>query len=120
GRTCVMYLGRVVELGATEALVADPAHPYSAALIAAIPEADPQLTRAKQRVPLRSAEVPSLLALPNRCAFHPPCPLSEAGLCDVAVRGSLPSPARDAFGREVACHVAVRERTPAAELIGTR
>jgi peptide/nickel transport system ATP-binding protein len=102
-----MYLGRVVELAETESLVGDPAHPYSAALIAAIPEADPDITRAKRRVELRSAEIPSLLRLPLGCTFHPRCPLFEAGLCDVKVPELLPIPGT----REVACHVAVRERT---------
>lgn len=111
GRIGVMYLGRMVELAATESLVSDPAHPYSAALIAAIPEADPTITRGKERVPLRSAEVPSLLALPPGCTFHPRCPLAEAGLCDVKVPELLPIP----VNREVACHVAVRERTGAKE-----
>jgi len=106
GRVGVMYLGRVVELAPTEKLVTDPAHPYAAALIGAIPEADPTLTRTKQRVPLRSADVPSLLEIPSGCSFHPRCPLFEAGLCDVAVPELLPIPG----GREVACHVAVRER----------
>ncbi|HKY50157.1 MAG TPA: ABC transporter ATP-binding protein [Candidatus Limnocylindria bacterium] len=114
GRIAVMYLGRVVELGSTEALVGDPAHPYSTALIAAIPEADPTITRTKARVPLRSAEIPSLLNVPPGCNFHPRCPLFEAGLCDVKIPelGNLPG------GRSVACHVALRERQPAAELLG--
>ena len=107
GRVGVMYLGRVVELASTEALVSDPAHPYAAALIGAIPEADPTVTRTKERVPLRSAEIPSLLDIPRGCSFHPRCPLSEAGLCDVRVPDLVPIP----NGREVACHVAVRERT---------
>ncbi len=106
GRIGVMYLGRVVELASTEALVSDPAHPYAAALVGAIPEADPTVTRTKQRVPLRSAEIPSLLAVPPGCAFHPRCPLFEQGLCDVAVPALLPIPGE----RQVACHVAVRER----------
>ena len=106
GRVGVMYLGRVVELASTEALVSDPAHPYAAALIGAIPEADPTVTRNKERVPLRSAELPSLLEIPSGCSFHPRCPLSEAGLCDVRVPELVPIPGR----REVACHVAARER----------
>src|SRR5256712_2080031 len=73
GRIAVMYLGRVVELSATQELIDDPAHPYAAALIRAIPEADPDLTRNKERLPLRSAEVPSLLRLPPGCSFHPRC-----------------------------------------------
>lgn len=109
GRIGVMYLGRVVELAPTETLVSDPAHPYTSALIGAIPEADPTLTRTKERLPLRSADVPSLLRVPPGCAFHPRCPLMERGLCDVAVPGLTPVPGE----REVACHVAVRERTGA-------
>ncbi|HET8568433.1 MAG TPA: ABC transporter ATP-binding protein [Candidatus Limnocylindria bacterium] len=116
GRVAVMYLGRVVELAATEALVEDPAHPYTAALVGAVPEADPEITRGKTRVKLRSAEAPSLSALPSGCSFHPRCPLMEPGLCDVQVPELLPLPGT----RDVACHVAVRERTPAAELLGAR
>ena len=112
GRIAVMYLGRIVELGPSETLVSDPAHPYAEALIAAIPEADPTTTRTKERVALRSADVPSLLELPPGCTFHPRCPKAEAGLCDV-VTPDLVALSGD---REVACHVAVRERTgrPAA------
>jgi peptide/nickel transport system ATP-binding protein len=115
GRIGVMYLGRMVEIAQSEALVSDPAHPYSAALIAAIPEADPRITRGKQRVPLRTAEVPSLLALPPGCTFHPRCPLAEPGLCDVRVPELLPL--AGGTPRDVACHVAIRERQPAAALI---
>jgi oligopeptide/dipeptide ABC transporter ATP-binding protein len=111
GRIGVMYLGRVVELGGTDELVADPAHPYSEALIAAIPEADPELTRSKQRVVLRSADVPSLLNLPSGCVFHPRCHRFEQGLCDVYVPPLLAIPSHDRMPRSVACHVAVRERT---------
>jgi peptide/nickel transport system ATP-binding protein len=107
GRIAVMYLGRVVELGPSETAVADPAHPYAAALVSAIPEADPTTTRSKERVALRSADVPSLLDIPPGCPFHPRCPLSEAGLCDVVRPDLVPIPG----AREVACHIAVRERT---------
>jgi peptide/nickel transport system ATP-binding protein len=107
GRIAVMYLGRIVELGPSETLVTDPAHPYAEALIAAIPEADPTTTRSKERVALKSADVPSLLELPPGCTFHPRCPRSEAGLCDVVRPDLVAIPGR----REVACHIAVRERT---------
>lgn len=117
GRIGVMYLGRMVELAQSETLVSDPAHPYSAALIAAIPEADPKITRGKERVTLKTAEVPSLLALPPGCTFHPRCPLAEAGLCDVEVPELLPLPG--GTPRQVACHVAIRERRPAGELVRT-
>ena len=109
GRIGVMYLGRIVELARTEALVSDPAHPYADALIGAIPEADPTVTRTKTRLPLRGTEVPSLLHVPPGCSFHPRCPLFEAGLCDVRIPELLPIPGE----RQVACHVAVRERANA-------
>ena len=114
GRIAVMYLGRVVELAPTEEAVADPAHPYTRALINAIPEADPDLTRSKERVALRAAGVPSLVHPPPGCTFHPRCPLAEAGLCDVVV------PELTAVGpaRTVACHVAVRDRTGAPVAAG--
>ena len=107
GRIAVMYLGRIVELGPSESLVSDPAHPYAEALIAAIPEADPTTTRTKERVPLRSADVPSLLDLPSGCTFHPRCPRFEAGLCDVVRPDLVAIPG----ARSVACHPAVRERS---------
>ena len=115
GRIGVMYLGKMVEFAKTEQIVADPAHPYTAALIAAIPEADPTISRTKRKVELKSAHVPSLLRLPPGCVFHPRCPLAEPGLCDVKVPELLPLQS----GQEVACHVAQRERAPAAELLET-
>lgn len=109
GRIAVMYLGRIVELGPTETVIGDPAHPYAEALIAALPEADPALTRRKERVALRGSEVPSLLAVPAGCPFHPRCPRAEAGLCDVVRPELVGLPDH----RDVACHIAVRERTGA-------
>lgn len=105
GRIAVMYVGRIVEMAPTPELVNEPAHPYARALLSAVPEADPELTRSKERVRLRSAGVPSLLNLPAGCSFHPRCPLFEAGLCD-ATEPDL-EPVLD--GRRVACHVVARE-----------
>jgi oligopeptide/dipeptide ABC transporter ATP-binding protein len=115
GRIAVMYLGRIVELSPSETLVTDPAHPYAEALIGAIPEADPTTTRSKERVALRSADVPSLLELPPGCTFHPRCPLMEPGLCDVVRPDLVAIPGQ----REVACHVAVRERTGTQAVLAT-
>ncbi len=98
-------MGRIVEMAPTPELVNEPAHPYARALLSAVPEADPELTRSKERVRLRSAGVPSLLNLPAGCSFHPRCPLFEAGLCD-ATEPDL-EPVLD--GRHVACHVVARE-----------
>jgi oligopeptide transport system ATP-binding protein len=77
-RIAVMYLGKIVELGAAEAVCGKPAHPYTRALISAIPSTD--LMSRKERVIL-AGEMPSPAAPPSGCSFHPRCPFrSEA--CD--------------------------------------
>jgi len=106
GRIAVMYVGSMVEVADTPRLVNDPLHPYTQALLAAVPEADPKLTRGKERVPLRSQDIPSLLNLPSGCRFHPRCPRYVAGLCDVEHPTLLPT----GDGRQVSCHVVARER----------
>ncbi len=94
-RVAVMYLGRFVETGETEAVFQAPAHPYTAALLSANPEPDPDKARDRIALP---AEVPSLLARPPGCEFHTRCPWAEA-------RCSREVPARrDVGGRRVACH----------------
>ena len=106
GQIGVMYLGRMVELGSTQRVVREPVHPYTRALISALPEADPELTRNKERLRLRSPDIPSLLNLPGGCPFHPRCPMYEEGLCDTD------RPAEDAValgGHLAACYVAARE-----------
>jgi dipeptide transport system ATP-binding protein len=69
----VMYLGRAVEYGPREEIFANPRHPYTRALLAATPVADP--ARARLRVPVRG-ELPSPINPPPGCAFHPRCPLA--------------------------------------------
>ena len=108
GRIGVMYVGRMVEMGYAPDLVANPQHPYTRALLSAIPEADPELTRTKARVELRSLEIPSLYRLPTGCTFHPRCPQFEAGLCDVVVPTLAPPQGPEAQGHEVSCHVMTR------------
>ncbi|WP_339949684.1 oligopeptide/dipeptide ABC transporter ATP-binding protein [uncultured Albimonas sp.] len=76
-RVAVMYLGRVVEQGPSDALFADPQHPYTRALIDAAPEPDPELARAHEVIPLQG-EAPSPAAPPPGCAFHPRCPIAVA------------------------------------------
>ena len=106
GHIGVMYLGRLVEYGRTPGVIAEPNHPYTRALLAAIPEPDPDLARAKAGMQLRSADIPSLLHLPSGCTFHPRCPIWEEGLCDV----TAPELVQIAEGRDTACHVIARER----------
>lgn len=103
-RIAVMYVGSLVELASTPQLIGDPLHPYSKALLAAVPEADPVLTRRKERIKLRSQDVPSLLELPSGCRFHPRCPVFKEGLCDV----ERPALTAVGDGRYVACHSAGR------------
>jgi peptide/nickel transport system ATP-binding protein len=84
GRIAVMYLGRIVEIGPTADVIGSPAHPYTQALVAAVPEADPEKTRDKAALTLRSDEIPRLTDLIPGCAFHPRCPFFQPGICDVA------------------------------------
>jgi peptide/nickel transport system ATP-binding protein len=98
----VMYLGRIVEMGPVEEIFGEPKHPYTAALIRAIPEIDPDKTLPSQ--PL-GGEPPSPLHLPEGCAFHPRCPMAmEQCRAD-------PVPAdRTVAGRHVACHLYPTEK----------
>ncbi len=85
GQIAVMYLGRIVEVGPTPELIAQPQHPYTQVLLSAIPEPDPEKTRSKQHIRLRSEDIPKLTELPSGCTFHPRCPWFAPGVCDQAI-----------------------------------
>jgi oligopeptide/dipeptide ABC transporter ATP-binding protein len=97
-RVAVMYLGRVVELAATRALYEQAHHPYTRALLAAVPVADPALERARPYQPL-AGEPPSASHPPPGCPFHRRCPRAQA-----RCRSEPPTLAEVAPGRAVACH----------------
>ena len=96
-RVAVMYLGKIVELGRASDVIERPRHPYTRALVSAIPTPDPDAERARQRIVL-AGDPPSPLNPPAGCAFHPRCPFAQEK-CRLAV----PPLAQIADGREVAC-----------------
>jgi oligopeptide/dipeptide ABC transporter ATP-binding protein len=81
-RVAVMYLGRIVEIGSRERVFGNPEHPYTEALMSAIPVADPE--RERVRVALKG-ELPSPINAPAGCPFHPRCPIAATGVCDIEV-----------------------------------
>jgi len=97
-RVVVMYLGRVVETGDTREVCRTPKHPYTQALLSAVPVVDPDSKR--QRI-LLGGDVPSPIHPPGGCPFHPRCPVAEARCSTVAPTWREVSP-----NRWTACHLA--------------
>ncbi|HXA17814.1 MAG TPA: dipeptide ABC transporter ATP-binding protein [Thermoanaerobaculia bacterium] len=106
-RVAVMYLGKIMELSGRSELYADPLHPYTKALLSAVPIPDP--TRHKSRIIL-SGDIPTPLNPPGGCVFHTRCPIARFPIC----RDAVPPLVEHKPGQFAACHFAGEPIAPAA------
>ena len=96
-RAAIMYLGRIIETGSTETLIGNPLHPYTQALISAVPAPDPDAKRPRTRL---AGDVPSPVNHPAGCVFHPRCPECFGPCAERAPRFHA-----EMGGQHVACHL---------------
>jgi oligopeptide transport system ATP-binding protein len=97
-RVAVMYLGKMVEVATSRQLYTDPLHPYTQALLSAVPIPDPEIEAKRDHVILKG-EVPSPLNPPSGCVFHPRCP-KATDIC----KHAIPTFEEKRPGHSVACH----------------
>ena len=109
-RIYVMYLGHVVETGTRDNFWSQPLHPYTRALLDAVPVADPRAAK-QRRKPVLQGELPSPLQIPAGCAFHTRCPFAER-----RCREERPQLRAAPSGSQVACHLVPDVEIPAANI----
>jgi oligopeptide/dipeptide ABC transporter ATP-binding protein len=97
-RVMVMYLGKIVETAGAKTLIREPQHPYTQALISAVPEVNPETKRRRIVLP---GDVPSPIHPPPGCPFHPRCPIAEA-----RCKTEVPAFREVAKNHRAACHLA--------------
>ncbi|MEY2427985.1 MAG: peptide/nickel transport system ATP-binding protein, partial [Verrucomicrobiota bacterium] len=98
-RVMVMYLGKIVEMAEATSIIRTPKHPYTQALISAVPSIDPDSKRARIVLP---GDVPSPIDPPGGCPFHPRCPIAEFPRC----KTEIPALRRVTANHSAACHFA--------------
>ncbi|MDO9266091.1 MAG: ABC transporter ATP-binding protein [Sulfurimonas sp.] len=99
-RIAVMYLGEIVEIADRQDLYRNPGHPYTKALLSAVPIPDPEIEKTREHVMI-TGEVPGLLSMPQGCRFHPRCPFMMDICKDLRPRLETVN----GNGHKVACHL---------------
>jgi oligopeptide/dipeptide ABC transporter ATP-binding protein len=105
-RIAVMYLGKIMELGAADEVINDPRHPYTRALVSVMPTPEPPKPGQRARRVILAGETPDAVNIPTGCRFHPRCPLAEQAGILQRCRAEEPPPIDLGGGRASACWLA--------------